>query len=122
MGKWIEIWKGVREGCVSSPDLFNIYSEEILDKINTCDGLKLGTKNYNNLRKKDDITLMADSEEKLQELVNFVSVESEKLGLSINCQKAFSMICTKKKQIPTCCLKFDKDIIEQKDSFKYLGS
>ena len=49
IGKWVDIQKGVRQGCILSPDLFNLYSEEALRKIKTCDGVHLGGTNYNNL-------------------------------------------------------------------------
>ena len=65
--------------------------------------------------------MFADTEEKLQELVSTVAKESEKLGLMINCQKTFSMVCTKKAQIPICHLMIYGSEIEQ-ESFDYLGS
>ena len=50
LGDWMEIQKGVRQGCIISPDLFNLYSERALSKIKTKAGLQLGEKDYTNLR------------------------------------------------------------------------
>ena len=91
LGDWMEIQKGVRQGCILSPDLFTLYSERALSKIKTKAGLQLGEKNYTNLRYADDAALIADSEEKLQTLLDTAAEESEKLGLPINCQKTFAM-------------------------------
>ncbi|ROT60779.1 endonuclease-reverse transcriptase [Penaeus vannamei] len=92
-----------------------------LSKIKTSAGLQLGDRNYNNLRYADDSALMADSE-KLQGLLSIVAEESAKLGLWINCEKTFSMVCTKKSQTPVCRLTVNGTEIKQKDSFTYLGS
>ena len=72
-------------------DLFNLYSEEALKKIKACDGVDLGGTNYNSLRYADDLALIADSEEKLQRLLNVVTKESERLGLKIKCEKTYVM-------------------------------
>ena len=65
---WIDIKRGVRQGCVMSPDLFNIYAEFIMRNIEE-EGIRVGGKNINNIRYADDTVLMADSEEKLKALV-----------------------------------------------------
>ena len=122
LGNWIAIENGVRQGCILSPDLLNLYSEKALSKIKLSAALQLGDRNFNNLRYGDDTTLLVDTEEKLQELVSTVAIESEKLGLMITCQKTFSMVCTKKVQIPTCRLKINGSEIEQKENFDYLVS
>ena len=121
-GEWVEIQKDVRQGCVLFPNLFNLYSETALSKLTSKPGLQLGGRNYNNLRYADDTALIADSEEKLQELLDTAAVESLKLGLSINCQKTFSMVCSKKTQMPRCHLSVNGTEIHQKESFMYLGS
>jgi len=69
---WFQVWKGVRQGCVLSPCLFNLYAEYImqnarLDKSQA--GIKIGGGNINNLRYVDDATLMAESEEELNSLL-----------------------------------------------------
>ena len=84
--------------------------------------LQLGQVSCNNLRCADDTALIADSEQKLRELLNKVILDSERLGLTINCQKTFSMVCTKKEQSPKCQVYVNGTQIEQKDSFTYLGS
>ena len=71
------IKRGVRQGCVLSPDLFCLYSEMIMRQIEEIEGLKIGGHNINNIRYADDTVLTADSEEKLQELLNKVMEESE---------------------------------------------
>ena len=86
---WFQIRKGLRQGCILSPCLLNIYTEYImwnarLDEAQ--DGIKIARRNINNLRYADDTTLMAESEEKLKSLFLRVKVESEK-GLKLNIQK-----------------------------------
>ncbi|XP_063598959.1 uncharacterized protein LOC134775403 [Penaeus indicus] len=69
-GKWSSIKRGVRQGCVLSPDLFNLYSEVILREIKNMPGEKIGGVNINNLRYADDIVLIAESELDLQNIIN----------------------------------------------------
>ena len=81
---WFQIGKGVRQGCILSPCLFNIYTDYIkrnagLEKAQA--GIKIAGRNINNLRYADNTTLMADSEEKLKSLLMKVKVESEKSWL-----------------------------------------
>ena len=80
---WFQIGKGVYQGCVLSPCLFNLYTEYImrnagLDEAQT--GIKIAGRNINNLRYADDTTLMAESEEELKSLLMQVKEESEKLA------------------------------------------
>ena len=65
---WFQIWKGVHQGCILSPSLFNFYAEYIMRNIGLDEaqaGLKIAGRNINNLRYADDTTLMAESEEEL---------------------------------------------------------
>ena len=85
--------KGVRQGCILSPCLFNLYAEYIMRNAGleeTQAGIKIAGRNINNLRYADDITLMAENEE-LKSLLMKVKEESEKVGLKINIQKAKMM-------------------------------
>ena len=116
------IKRGVRQGCVLSPDLFSLYSEMIMRQIEEIEGLKIGGHNINNLRYADDTVLTADSEEKLQELLNKVVEESENKGLELNSKKTESMIITRKTSIPKCEIKIKENTIKQANSFKYLGT
>ena len=82
--------KGVRQGCILSPCLFNFYAEYImrnagLDEVQA--GIKIARRNINNLRYADNTTLMAESEEELKSLLMKVKEESEKVGLKLNIQK-----------------------------------
>ena len=82
--------KGVRQGCILSPCLFNLYAEYIMRNTGLEDtqaGIKIAGRNINNLRYADDITLMAESEEELKSLLMKVKEESEKVGLKLNIQK-----------------------------------
>ena len=87
---WFQFGKGVRQGCILSPCLFNLYAEYImrnpgLDEEQT--GIKIARRNINNLRYADDTTLMVESEEELKSLAMKVKVENEKVGLKLNIQK-----------------------------------
>ena len=87
---WFQIGKGVRQGCILSPCLFNFYAEYIMRNAGleeTQAGIKIAGRNINNLRYADDTTLMAESEEELKSLFMKVKVESEKVGLKLNIQK-----------------------------------
>ena len=87
---WFKIGKGVRQGCILSPCLFNLYAEYIMRNAGleeTQAGIKMARRNINNLRYADDTTLMAESEEKLKSLLMKVNEESEKVGLKLNIQK-----------------------------------
>ena len=87
---WFQIGKGVLQGCISSPCLFNLYAEYILRNAGleeTKAGIKIAGRNSNNLRYADDTTLMAESEEELKSLLMKVKEESEKVGLKLNFRK-----------------------------------
>ena len=86
---WFQIGKGVRQGCILSPCLFNFYAEYIMRNagLETQAGNMIARRNINNLRNADDTTLMAESEEELKSLLMKVKVESEKVGFKLNVQK-----------------------------------
>ena len=86
---WFQIGKGVRQGCILSSCLFNLYAEYIMRNVGLDEaqaGIKIAGRNINNLRYADDTTLMAESEE-LKNLLMKVKEESEKVGLKLNIQK-----------------------------------
>src|SRR5574337_365114 len=87
---WFQIGKGVHQGCILSPCLFNFYAEYIMRNAGLEEaqgGIKIAGRNINNLRYADDTNLMAESEEELKSLLIKVKVESEKVGLKLNIQK-----------------------------------
>ena len=86
---WFHIGKGVPQGCILSPCLFNFYAEYIMRNAGLDEaqvGIKIAGRNINNLRYADDTTLMAEIEE-LKSLLMKVKEESEKIGLKLNIQK-----------------------------------
>ena len=92
---WFQIGKGVRQGCILSPCLFNLYAEYIMKNAELEEaqaGIKITGRNINNLRYADDTTLMAESEE-LKSLLMKVKEESEKVVLKLNIQKTKIMAC-----------------------------
>ena len=85
-----QIEKGVCQGCILSPCLFNLYAEYIVRNAGLEEaqaGIKIARRKINSLRYADDTTLMAESEEELKSLLMKVKVESEKVGLKLNIQK-----------------------------------
>ena len=87
---WLRIGKGVRQSCILSPCLFNLYAEYIMRNARLEEaqaGIKISGRNINNLRYADDTTLMAESKEELKSLLMKVKKESKKTGLKLNIQK-----------------------------------
>ena len=87
---WFQSRKGLRQGCILSPCLFNFYAEFIMWNAGLAEaqaGIQTAWRNINNLRYADDTTLMAESEEELKSLLMKVKEESEKAGLKLNVQK-----------------------------------
>ena len=84
---WFQIGKGVCQGCILSPCLFNLYAEDIVRNAGLEEaqaGIKIAGRNINNLRYADDTTLMAESEEELESFLMKVKEESERVGLKHN--------------------------------------
>ena len=87
---WFQIGKGVHQGCVLSPCLFNFYAEYIMQNAGLDEaqaGIKIAKRNINNFKYADDTTLMAESKEELKSLLMKVKEEREKAGLKLNIQK-----------------------------------
>ena len=87
---WFQTGKGVCQGCILSPCLFNFHAEYIMRNAGLDEaqaGIKTAARNINNLRYADDTTLMAESKEELKSLLMKVKEESEKAGLKFDIQK-----------------------------------
>ena len=87
---WFQIGKGVCQGCILAPCLFNFYAEYIMRNAGldeTLVGISIAGRTINNLRYADDTTLMAESEEELKSFLMKVKEESEKASLNLNIQK-----------------------------------
>ena len=114
---WFQIGKGVCQGCISLPCLFNLYAEYIMRNTGLEEaqaGIKIAGRNINNLRYADDITLMAESEE-LKSLL--MKEESEKVGLKLNIQKTKIMASG-----PITSWEIDGETMETVRDFIFLGS
>ena len=113
--EWLQIGKGVHQGCMLSPCLFNLYAEYIMRNA----GLEeaQARKNINNLRYADDTTLMAESEEELKSLLMKVKEESEKGGLKLNIQKMKIMASG-----PITSWEIDGETVETVSGFIFWGS
>ena len=91
---WFQTGKGVRQGCILSPCLFNLYAEYIMKNTGLDEaqaGIKIARRNTNNFGYPDDTTLMAESKEELKRLLMKVKEEIEKFSLKLNIQKTKTM-------------------------------
>ena len=116
---WFQIGKGVHQGCILSPCLFNFYAEYImwnaeLDEAQA--GIKIAGRNINNLRYADDTTLMAESEEELKSLLMKMKEKSEKVDLKLNIQKNKFMASG-----PITSWQIDGETVETVTDFIFFG-
>ena len=117
---WFQIGKGVYQGCILSPCLFNFYAEYIMRNAGLDEeqaGIKIAGRNINNLRYADDTTLMAEREEELKSLLMKVKEESEKACLKLNIQKT-KIIASG----PVTSWQIDWEKTETVTDFIFLGS
>ena len=121
LSDYTDLKRGVRQGCIASPDLFSLYTEMIMRHSDDEPGVNMGGHNINNIRFADDTGPIAGSQEDLQNLLNVIYERSEKFGMKINTAKTEVMIMNN----------WDKEkaeimlngvTLKQVDKFKYLGS
>lgn len=119
----IQIKKGVRQGCVMSPTLFNIYSEAIFDEVlyDATEGIMMNGELINNIRYADDTAIIASSLKDLQNLLQRISEVSENYGLQLNTSKTKWMLISKNRT-PVGNLLLNQTPIEHVDKFTYLGT
>ena len=117
---WFQIRKGVRQGCILLPCLFNLYAEYIMRNAGLDEAqaaIKISGRNINNLRYADDTTLMVESEEELKRLLMKVKEETEKVGLKLNIQKTKIMASG-----PITSWEIDGETVETVTDFIFMGS
>ena len=113
---WFKIMKGVHQGCILLPCLFNLHAEYIMQNARLDEaqvGIKIAGRNINNLRYADDTTFLAESEEELKSFLMKVKEESEKF----NIQKTKIMSCG-----PITSWQIDGETMETVADFIFLGS
>ena len=118
--EWFQTGKGICQGCILSPCLFNFYAEYIMRNAGveeTQAGIKIAGRNINNLKYADDTTLMEESEEQLKSLLMKVKEENKKVGLKFNIQKTKIMASG-----PITSWEIDGETVEIVSDFIFLGS
>ena len=116
---WFQIGKGVRQGCILSPCLFNFYAEYIMRNAGLEEaqaGIEIAGRNINNLISADDTTLMTESEEELKSLFMEVKEESEKVSLKLNISKTKIMAPS-----PIISWQIDGDTVETVTDFIFFA-
>ena len=117
---WLQIGKGVRQGCILSPCLFNLYAEYIMQNAGLDEapaGIKIAWRSINNLRYADDTTLMAESQEELKRLLIKVKEESENVGLKLSIHITKNIASS-----PITSWQIDGETMETVTQFTFLGS
>ena len=117
---WFHIAKGVCQGCILSPCLFNLYAEYSMQNARLDEAqarIKIAGRNINKLRYADDTTLMAESKEELKSLLMKVEEESEKAGFKLSIQRTKFMASG-----PTTSWQIDGETVETVTDFIFLGS
>ena len=117
---WFQIGKGVCQGCILSPCLFNFYAEYIMRNAGLEEaqaGIKIARRNSRNIRYTDDTTFMAESEEELKSLLMKVKLESDKVGLKLSIQKTKITASG-----PITSWQIDRETMETGTDFIFLGS
>ena len=117
---WFQIGKGVHQGCILSPCLFNLYAGYIMRNAQLYKAqtrVKIAGRNINNLRYVDETTLMAESEEEVKSLLMKVKEESEKAGLKLNIQKTKILTSS-----PITSWQIDGETMETVTDFIFFGS
>ncbi|OIR55924.1 MAG: uncharacterized protein A8A55_3328, partial [Amphiamblys sp. WSBS2006] len=120
--EWFKIEKDVRQGCILSPFLFNLYAKMIMRKLDLEEseiGVKIGGRNINNLRYADDTTLLAETEDGLKYLILRIKKESEKMGLHLNIKKTKIMTTAGNGAVK---ITINSEEIECVKNFCFLGS
>ena len=117
--EWLQIGKGIHQGCILSPCLIHFYAEYIMRNARLDEaqaGIKTAGRNFNNLWYADATTLMAESEEELKSLLMKVKEESEEIGLQVNIQKTKIMASS-----PITSWQTDRNIMQIVIDFIFLG-
>ena len=117
---WFQIWKEVRQGCVLSPCLFDLYAGYIMQNARMDEAqavIKTSKRDINNLRYAVSTTLLAESKEELKSLLMKVKEESEKPGLKVSIQKTEIM-----ESCPITSWQIDGETMETVTNFIFLGS
>uniref|UniRef100_A0A8D8VC16 Craniofacial development protein 2 n=1 Tax=Cacopsylla melanoneura TaxID=428564 RepID=A0A8D8VC16_9HEMI len=120
----IEILRGVRQGCVLSPTIFNLYSEYIFKEAleNSEEGILLNGERISNIRYADDTVLMANTPQQLQNLIDRVARASATYNMKLNTSKTKIMIVKKRPGICRYVFNVEGEPLEQVSSYKYLGT
>ena len=116
---WFQIGKGLHQGCILSPCLFNFYAEYIMRNAGLDEaqaGIKIAVRNIDNLRYTDDTTLMAESEEGLKSFLMKMKEESEKVGLKLHIQRTKIMASG-----PITSWQIDGETMETVTDFNFLS-
>src|SRR5438132_8374760 len=116
------IRRGVRQGCIISLILFNLYSEFMIrEALEGIKGMQIGGENLTNLRYADDAVLIADSRKKLQRMINRLNSKCTAYGMAMNVKQTKVMVMSREGNVQ-CEIKLNQVVLEQVYRYKYLGS
>ena len=116
-----KIKKGVRQGCVLSPNLFNLYTEKIFREVEDIKGINIRGVNINNLRYADDTVLLSEGPMFLQVLLTVVNEKGKPYGMEMNIIKTKSMMISRNQPVPNISISVEGKPIQQVDRMVYPG-